>query len=236
MKKNNLIKKIPSRAKNIFYVGLFILFLLGVIASTYYFYPILREFNLNPDSIVEFKLWVESHGLVGAFVVFLLQILQVVVSVIPGGPFQIILGVLFGAVPGFLLSFSGMLIGTIIVFLLTKLFRDKIVNVFIKEEQLNKYSFLTDSPKLEMILFVLFLFPGIPKDTLVYYAGFTKIPFRKFIFITVITRIPAMLSSTLIGSSIGIGEYGIPILIFTIIIVLGVFGFIYNKRLIKSMD
>lgn len=232
MKNLNLKKTISPKVKAYIYI---LSFTFLILLSFYYFYPFIKEINLNPQSLESFKLWIESQGLLGAIVVFLLQILQVVVSIIPGGPIQIIFGLIYGAIPGFLISFVGMFIGSILVYSITKLFRHKVINVFVKEEQLNKYQFLNDSPKLESILFILFLIPGVPKDTLVYYAGITNIPFKKFILITVFARIPGMLSSTFIGSSLGIGNISLSLVVFGITILFGALGFMYNKKLVNGV-
>ena len=50
--------------------------------------------------------------------------------------------------------------------------------------------------KVEMILFILFLLPGTPKDLLVYIAGLLPIKPSRFIIISTLARIPSIVSST----------------------------------------
>ncbi|MGB5822474.1 MAG: VTT domain-containing protein [Proteocatella sp.] len=141
----------------------------------------------------------------------------------------------YGIWGGFLLSLSGMFIGSMIVFLLVRAFKYRFISLFMNEKKLEEYKFLKDSPKLEAILSVLFLIPGAPKDTLVYYAGLTNISIRKFIFIVVFMRIPSMLFSTLIGSNLGVGNIKTSIWILIAVSIVGIAGLIYNKIYINKM-
>lgn len=227
------IKNKKQRLYGLLLLTVFV-FTSGYIA--YRCYPLFRELSANPEKMMEFKVWVESYGVWGGLILMLVQIVQVIVSIIPGGPVQILFGVIYGTWGGFLLSLSGMFIGSMIVFLLVRAFKYRFISLFMNEKKLEEYSFLKDSPKLEAILSVLFLIPGAPKDTLVYYAGLTNISIKKFIFIVVFMRIPSMLFSTLIGSNLGVGNIKTSIYIMAGVAIVGILGMLYNKMYIKSMS
>lgn len=222
--------------KKLIYGLMFITLFISVAAYiSYRCYPFFKELSVDSQKMMEFKIWVESYGIWGGLILMLIQIAQVIVSIIPGGPIQILFGVIYGTWLGFFLSLSGMFIGSMIVFLLVRTFKYKFISLFMDERKLEEYKFLKDSPKLEAILSVLFLIPGAPKDTLVYYAGLTSISIRKFIFIVVFMRIPSMLFSTLIGSNLGIGNIRASIWIFVVVSVFATAGLVYNKLYIKTM-
>lgn len=223
-----------NKKQLIFGVLLIVIFLIGSAILTYKYYPVFKELSINPEKMMEFKAWVESYGFWGGLMLMFVQIVQVIVSIIPGGPVQILFGVIYGTWGGFFLSLSGMFIGSMIVFLLSRAFKHKFISLFINEKKLEEYKFLKDSPKLEAILSVLFLIPGAPKDTLVYYAGLTNISIKKFIFIVVFMRIPSMLFSTLIGSNLGVGNIKASMGMIGAISILGMLGIIYNKIYIKK--
>ena len=105
-------------------------------------------------------------GIVGVLIFTFIQALQVVIAVIP--PIQVVGGVLFGWFWGGLLSFLGTLLGTMAIFVLVKKFGRPIVEAFVDEKQLKKFKFLQNEKKLTVILIILYLIPGIPKDVISY--------------------------------------------------------------------
>ena len=56
-----------------------------------------------------------------------LNFLQVILAVIPGAPFEVAAGYLFGVIPGTLLCDSTMTIGSVLVFLMVRRFGVKFV-------------------------------------------------------------------------------------------------------------
>lgn len=97
-----------------------------------------------------------------------MQVIQIVVAFIPGGPIPMIGGAVFGMVPGILLSLAGSFLGTAIVYYLVQWIGRPLLNLFVKEEHLERFSFLKNRRKMERIVFLLFLCPGLPKDALTY--------------------------------------------------------------------
>ena len=71
-----------------------------------------------------------------------------------------------------------------------------------------------------MIMFILYLLPGTPKDLLVYIAGLLPIKPRRFIIISTLARIPSIVSSTYAGEKILVGNYKMAAIIYIIIILI----------------
>lgn len=74
-------------------------------------------------------------------------------------------------------------------------------------------------------MILLFLIPGTPKDLLVYIGGLLPIRPWRFILISTFARFPSVISSTIAGANLAMGEwqnmiwvYGITFLITGIII------------------
>ena len=61
--------------------------MLSVLISTK-LYPVMNELAASPQKMMELKSWIESYGLWGSMILMAVQVLQVIVSVVPGGPVQ----------------------------------------------------------------------------------------------------------------------------------------------------
>ena len=138
----------------------------------------------------------QTFGIFAPILFVLLQVAQVVIAVIPGGPVPIIGGLLFGEGIGLLLSMVGFFFGTVIVYYLVQKFGRPIVSLFVSEDKMQKYAYLATEKKLEVLVFALFLLPGLPKDALTYIVSFnTKIkPMRLFVLTTLAILPSAALS------------------------------------------
>ena len=73
----------------------------------------------------------QSFGIFAPLLFVLLQVLQVVVAVIPGGPVPIIGGILFGQWGGLFLSLAGFFLGTVLVYYLVQWIGRPLVDRFV---------------------------------------------------------------------------------------------------------
>ncbi len=60
----------------------------------------------------------------------------------------------------------------------------------------------------------MFLFPGTPKDLLTYCAGLTHMQLGRWLALSVVGRIPSVITSTIGGDALGAGSYGFAALVF----------------------
>ena len=150
-----------------------VIFLVLVVAVTILMIPVMRLMMQEggKEQLIE---KIQSYGIFAPLLFVLLQVIQIVVAFIPGGPIPMIGGAVFGMVPGILLSLAGSFLGTAIVYYLVQWIGRPLLNLFVKEEHLERFSFLTNRRKMERIVFLLFLCPGLPKDALTYIVAFNK--------------------------------------------------------------
>ena len=134
-------------------------------------------------------------------------ILQVVVAVIPGEPLEIAAGYAFGALEGTVLCVLGTLIGGVLVFMLVRRFGAQAVEVFFDLEKFRSLRFFQDRRRLTFWVFLVFFLPGTPKDVLCYFVGLTDMRLRAWILVSAVARIPSIITSTVGGSALGMGEY-----------------------------
>lgn len=154
------------------------------------------------SSPAKFRNWVLSFGSLGVVVFILFQVLQVVVSVIPGEAIQVSGGYIYGTLAGSFYSLAGIMLGSVIVFYISRILGYNLIKKLVPEKSLEKFYFVINSPKIETIIFLLFLIPGIPKDVLVYIAGLSPVKPINFFIITAIARFPGIFFSSYIGSNI----------------------------------
>lgn len=212
----------------------FVVFIIVLIGLTVLCVPLVNRLT-SEEGRAQLEAFFADNALWGVVVFLILQVLQVVVALIPGGIIQIIAGVAFGGVWGTVLSLVGVIIGTYIVFVIVRKLGSPIVEAFIDKKGIKQFSFLNDNKKLELAVFILFLIPGIPKDTLTYIAPLTKIKMPNFILLSTVARIPALVMSCVFGSSLGNGNIVTAIVMFSVIAVLGVFGILYRDKIISKV-
>jgi len=200
---------------------------------TIVFWPFIR--NLRDEAYREnISAWVKSLGFKGPLLLFCIQILQIFVAVIPGGPIQIMAGMAYGALGGFAVIITGIIFASALVFFLGRKFGLPLLRRFLGEDDLITWSFLKDSRKTARLLFFLFLIPGTPKDILTWLAPLSNISLPSFIILASLARIPAILTSTITGDSMMEGNWILSISLFFIIAVLGLLGMWFRERIISG--
>ena len=126
---------------------------------------------------------------------------------IPGGPVELVGGMLFGAILGTIYTVIGVLLGTFLVYLLVRCFGRPLVHFFVSEEKMERFVILRDEKRLEFWVFILFLIPGIPKDLLTYIVPLTKMNWLHFVLLATLARLPSLVGSVVIGDSLTDGRY-----------------------------
>ena len=131
----------------------------------------LVSFASNPEIL---RVWMQDLGIWGILIFGVFNFLQVVFAVIPGGPFELAAGYIFGVVPGTLLCDITMTISSVVVFLLVRKFGIRFVELFVSRRQIENMGFLKDNQKVQSVLFFIFLLPGTPKDAVISQAGWIR--------------------------------------------------------------
>lgn len=187
----------------------------------------LLNFMENPDSLA---LWIEDAGIWGPIIFMLLNTVQVLLAIIPGGPFEVAAGALFGPWTGTLMCDMAMTAGGMITFFFVRKFGMKFIELFVERKEIESVKFLHTNEKYTSLLFLFFLLPGTPKDLMCYVVGLTDIKWTTWLLINFIGRFPAILLSALGGSALGAQKYEIFIAAFAVIIILYFVGtFLYKK-------
>lgn len=187
-------------------------------------------------SLTKFRDYIVSLGSLGAGVFIFFQMLQTVIAPIPGEVIQIAGGYIYGVPLGMIYTNIGFLLGAIIAFYFTRFIGTHFIEKLVKKEKFKWIMDIMDNKKFTIILFVIFLVPGIPKDFLLYVAGLTPIKPLKFFGIILVARFPSLLASVSIGSNINNGNYMSTVIVSVIALIAFVIGLIYKDKLISKFS
>ena len=213
-------------------IGLSILSIVVFVGLIIYLFPIMKNLTTK-EGQVEFKNLVQTTGIYGFLMLFGLQFAQIFLVVLPGEPLEILAGMCYGAIGGTVFIFVSCAITSALILFLVRKFGKKYIYEFFKKEKIDKIenSKLFKSPeKVELIMTILFLIPGTPKDLLVYIGGLLPIKPVRFILISTFARFPSVISSTIAGANIVNGNFGITVLVYVITFAItALFIYLVNK-------
>lgn len=188
------------------------------------------------DDPEAFRVWVDSFGVWGRLVFVGMVFLQVLVALIPGEPIELMAGYMFGTLEGSLLSMAGILLGSLVVFLLVRKLGTKFVQVFFKEKEIKRLSFLKDPKKSMVLTFILMTIPGTPKDLLSYFVGLTPVKLWQWLLIVLVARIPSLVTSTASGAAAGQENYVLAGIVFAVTVALSIAGLIYYRYICRQQS
>jgi uncharacterized membrane protein YdjX (TVP38/TMEM64 family) len=218
---------LPRRAQVLAFFG-FPVLLMIVIVPVIVFH---NELWVLLTSVRKLETWVRASGPWAPLVFIAVQVVHVIVFIIPGEAIQIAGGYLFGTWAGALYATLGVLIGSPIDFFAARLLGVPFVNALFSAERVQRMRAPLGMPGSKAVLFLLFLIPGIPKDALCYVSGLSPLQFRFFIFASLAGRLPGIIGSSLIGSSVADRKWVLAGLIFAAATILFATGFLFRRRI-----
>ena len=222
--------ELTARGQNILgVVSITVFVLFSLCALVFIGIPIVKTAS-NPE---EFRRWIDSMGVWGKLGYVGICFLQVLVAIIPGGPIELAGGYAFGHVEATVLSTIGLGLGSVTVFLLVRKFGRSLLEVFFKKEQIEELKFLKTNRRRDIIILILFLAPGTPKDLLCFYCGLTDMPFLLFFLISTFARLPAAWLSSIGGSAMNSKSYTIAIIAAVVIVSMTVLGIVGYRVVVK---
>lgn len=221
-----------SKKLLIYKISLAVLGVLVIVLVLKYL-PYIIELTVSLD---KFRNYVLSIGSLGPVVFVFFQILQTVIAPIPGEVIQIAGGYIYGVPLGMIYTTAGMLLGASMAFFFTRFLGGSFIEELLKKKKFQWMVDIMDNKKFSIILFIIFLIPGLPKDFLIYIAGLTPIKPLSFFGILLISRFPWLLASVSIGSNIFHENYTSTILISVLALVAFILGLLYKDKLINKFS
>lgn len=196
----------PMPASNIFKLGGLIAFFVLMGVAVALLWPFMHEI-FEPGGVERVTEDVRDAGPAGFLILLGIQFIQVVVAFIPGEVVQVAAGLIYGPWLGAAIILLGCVISSSIIFLLVHRLGAPFVQAMVPEKYMDKMKMFEESPKLNVIVFVLFLIPGLPKDVFTYLVPLTHMKMHTFVILSNLARIPGIVISTYAASGLASGDY-----------------------------
>lgn len=192
----------------------------------------LSDLISNRDRV---RYFISSFGPLAPLAFIGVQVMQVIVSPIPGEATGFMGGYLFGAIQGFFYSTIGLTLGSWLAFSISRLFSPYMARRLTGSKAYNKLNFLVQREGL-LIAFLLFLIPGFPKDYLCYLLGLSIMPTSAFMIISTIGRMPGTLMLVLQGSKVFEQQYSSFLILMGISFAVAIPSYVFRERIISSLS
>jgi len=210
------------------YLTIFILVICIILLI--FFWKSLFSFFTDAEKV---RSTINDFGVFGPLVFILLQILQVIAAPIPGQASGFVGGYVFGYW-GILYTMIGLIIGSYVVFVLSRKFGRPLVESFVNQKTLNKFDYLAKE-KGVFTFFLIYLLPALPDDIISFIAGLTKIRIRTLILIAFLGRFPGMVVLTLVGNGVATANSVTSLIIFVVLMVVSLIIYLKKDKIERLM-
>ena len=173
----------------------------------------------------------QSAGPAGVFILLGMQFLQVVVAFIPGEVVQLAAGLMYGPILGALIILFGCLFSSAVIYQLVHMLGAPFVQGMVSTEHLEKFRTFETSGKLDAVVFILFLIPGLPKDVFTYVVPLTDMDIKRFLTLTTIGRIPGVVASTYVASAMARGDITSSVIVSVIVVAVAICAFVFREKI-----
>ena len=203
-----------------------------LVIATIYMIPIIKQIN-TPEGQTQFKEKITNSRITGMLILFGLELAQVVLAILPGEPVELLAGICFGPIWGTIFLMVSVFIVTAMIYFFVKKYGRDFIYEFFPKEKVNKVEnskLFKDPQKIEVVMALLFLIPGTPKDLLVYIGGLLPIKTSRFLTLSTLLRFPSIISSTIAGDKLLEGQWKVSILAYVITFAItAIVIFVVNK-------
>ena len=140
-------------------------------------------------SQVKMKAYLANKRIIGPIIFVLIQIIQVVIPIIPGGVSLLGGVIFFGPIAGFIYNYVGICIGSIINFFLARFYGRPFILHIVSEKTLDKYMKWTKNQrKFNWFFAICIVAPMAPDDVLCLLAGLTDMKFWTYFWIIILGK------------------------------------------------
>jgi len=226
-------KNTVSKIISILELILLLFIVIGLPIYIYFYHHEWIEYFSSVDNINNFLAKYKAESML---IYFGMQILQVVISVIPGQAVQFVAGYAFPFWIGYLLAVAGVVVGTVMSYFLARILGKKAIYLIFGEKKIQKFVDKLNSKRAFILIFIIFLVPGIPKDLFSYAIGLSEMKFMPFLLTSVVARTPAMMCSVAMGCATKTGSYVLLAILVVFLVITCILGVIFHERLARRVD
>lgn len=178
---------------------------------------------------------VRDAGWQGVFILEAIQFLQIVVAFIPGEVVQVAAGAIYGPWWGAVVVLVGCILSSAFVFMLVHKLGAPFVHDMVPEKYMDKFRKFENSGKFNIVIFILFLIPGMPKDIFTYITPLSDMKLLPFLLITNSARIPGIVVSTYAADGLMEGRIWESVVIFLVLAVIAGLALLFSNRIVDGL-
>lgn len=135
------------------------------------------------------RAYLANKQIIGPVIFVLIQIIQVVIPIIPGGVSLLGGVIFFGPIWGFIYNYVGICIGSIILFFLARYYGKPFILHLVSEDTYEKYMKWTKNQKKYNWFFAICIVaPAAPDDVLCMISGLTDMKVSTYIWIILLGK------------------------------------------------
>lgn len=195
--------------------------------------PLILELT-EPGGVERVVQDVRNAGPGGVLILLGMQFLQVVVAFIPGEVVQVAAGMMYGPWSGAAVVLVGCVISSAFIFFIVHKLGAPFVRAMIPEKWMGKLEDFEETDKLDVMVFVLFLIPGLPKDVFTYLVPLTDMSMRNFLVLSTVGRIPGILMSTLAADGLMEGDIMRSVLLFLVAAGIAALAIVFHEKIMHA--
>ena len=184
------------------------------------------------SDLEKMKSFIMQFGFFSPIIFILLVMFQVMFAPIPGQFLGFIGGYLFGAFLGVIYSMIGLILGSFIVFTVSRKFGKPFVKKIISKKIFDKFEKIVNENG-KFYLFMIYLLPALPDDAISYIAGLSNIKIRNLVIISAIGRLPGFIVLSIVGAGFASQNSAFSIILFIILMIVSLFLYLYNNKIEK---
>ena len=216
---------------------LFIAVFVGLLLFLFYGenFNVLKEmFNKNATK-ESVQTSVNKLGFRAYFVVGILAMIQVVFTFIPAEPLHVVSGIGFGLWRGIAVCFVGILLGNTIIYLLNKIYGQKLKDFFASNINFD-FNAARASSQITLLVIILYCLPAIPYGIICFFAASMNLKYPKYILITGLGSIPSLFLDVGLGHITMATSWAVSIIVFAVIIVLLILMWKFKTQIFNKVN
>lgn len=181
--------KVIESEKRLRYIHIILQILtwLGIIAMCVLGYYLYKQGYLT--DMPKLRLLVGKAGVWAPLLFMLLQLIQIILPVLPGGVTTLAGVVIFGPFWGFVWNYLSICVGSILAFHIAKIYGRPVLRLLFSPKTIVAYEKKTSSDtQFAKYFAIAIFFPFAPDDFLCYLAGTTSMTYKQFIWIILLGK------------------------------------------------
>ena len=224
----------PIRKADLFKLWGLIIFFILIVVIAVALWPYFGQV-FSSEGREELIATIRGAGPIGILMLLGLQFVQIIVAFIPGEIVQFAAGALYGPWLGAAIILVGCFFSSWLVFEIVHRLGLPFVEAMVPTQYLERFRAFEQDGKLAIIVAILFLIPGLPKDVFTYLVPLTSMLRKQFLVIAMLARTPGILASTFAASGLVEGNMYVSIVIFVILAIVAIIAYVLKDKLLDLL-